>query len=260
MLRAAAAASLTVIARIRATDRSIGIRCADGAALRVTRQAAWLERTGRDGIAPIRRFSATLSAGLGWPPPSPSPMGWPIQGLPQATLIAGTEETARAEITRRLRRARLHHIDDDPARQSRIDGLLLRAASGSAAPKAQEALASPGETFVLVTRPCLADLKRRPKRFMGRLKELLQEAPETKVILYEEDGTATSALSLGDLVRRLAEGFAGKIKAYPPADPEPAPDERGTYPMSEGIEPEDPGQLHDVDEIEGEPESSRFSL
>ena len=80
------------------------------------------------------------------------------------------------------------------------------------------------------------------------------------MILYEEDGTATSALSLGDLVRRLAEGFAGKIKAYPPADPEPAPDERGTYPMSEGVEPEHPGQLHDVDEIEGEPESSRFSL
>lgn len=57
-------------------DRSVGVTCADGAAVRVTRSRAWLERLGTAGIAPIRRLAGALSARLAWPQTTP---GWPFK-------------------------------------------------------------------------------------------------------------------------------------------------------------------------------------
>lgn len=180
-------------------DQSVGIACADGAAVRITRSRAWLERLGHAGIAPIRRLVSALSARLGWPLTTP---GWPFPEFPEpGQLLAADKKTTQAGVARRLQSARLYRLDGSAARRGRGEDLLQKAMESKAYDVFPDTCTSP-DAFLVLTPACLADLRQQP-RLAPRLKDLVQEIPKAGVLLVEEEGTVTVLGVVAEVLPRL---------------------------------------------------------
>lgn len=202
VLKAALAAGIAVTtARIRPKDKSVGVTCADGAAVRVTRSRAWLERLGHAGIAPIRRLASALSARLGWPQTTPA---WPFPKFPDpGQLLAADKETTQAAVARRLRSARLHWIDGNAANRGRGKDLLQEAMESKGLDAFPDTCTSPPDAFLVLTPACLAGLRQQPRRLAPRLRDLVQEIPKAGVLLVEEEGTVTVLGTVAEVLPRL---------------------------------------------------------
>lgn len=177
----------------------MGVTCADGAAVRVTRNRAWLERLGAAGITPIRRLSSALSARLGWPQITP---GWPFPKFPEpGQLLAADKETTQAVVARRLQSARLYWLDGSVARMGRGEDLLQKAMESKACDVFPDTCTSP-DAFLVLTPACLADLRKQP-RLTPRLGDLVQEIPKAGALLVDEKGAITVLGTVAEVLQRL---------------------------------------------------------
>ncbi|WP_306755230.1 hypothetical protein [Paracoccus actinidiae] len=168
-------------------DQSVGVACADGAAVRITRSRAWFERLGHAGIAQVQRFASALSARLGWPQITP---GWPFPKFPEpGQLLAADRKTTQAAVARRLQSARLYWLDGSMARRGRGEDLLQKAMESKACDAFPDTCTSP-EAFLVLTPACLADLRKQP-RLTPRLGDLVQDIPKAGVLLVDEKGAIT---------------------------------------------------------------------
>lgn len=217
-MKATRAAGIAVTtARIRPMDQSVGVACADGAAVRVTRNRAWLERLGHAGIAPIRRLAGTLSARLAWPQTTP---GWPFPKLSEpGQLMAADKETTEAEIARRLRSARLHWLDGSAANRGRGKDPLQEAMESKGYDAFPETCTSLPDAFLVLTLACLADLRQQPRRLAPRLKHLVQEIPKAGVLLVDEKGAMTVLGTVAEVLPRLRAEVTSLFNLQPDALP-----------------------------------------
>lgn len=162
----------------------MGVTCADGGAVRITRSRAWLERLGTAGIAQVQRLASALSARLGWPLTTP---GWPFPEFPEpGQLLAADRETTQAAVARRLQSARLYWLDGSAADRGRGKDLLQEAMESKGLDAFHDSCTSPPDAFLVLTPACLADFRQQSRRLAPRLKDLVQEIPKAGVLLVEE--------------------------------------------------------------------------
>lgn len=210
-------------------DQSVGVTCADGAAVRITRSRAWLERLGHAGITPIRRLAGALSAVLGWPQTTP---GWPFPKFPEpGQLLTADKETTQAGVARRLQSARLYWLDGSVARRRQGEDLLQEAMEGKPYAAFPETCTTPPDAFLVLTPPCLADLRQQPRRLVPRLRTLVQEIPEAGVLLVEEEGTATVLGTVAEVLPRLR----AKVTSLFDLQQDTLPGAEGRQPCAEGV-------------------------
>lgn len=228
-------------------DQSVGVTCADGAAVRITRSRAWLERLGHAGIAPIRRLAGALSARLAWPQTTP---GWPFPKLSEpGQLLAADRETTQAAVARRLQSARLYGLDGSMARRGRAEDLLQKAMESKACDAFPDTCTSPPDAFVVLTPACLANLRQQPRRLAPRLRDLVQDIPKAGVMLVEEEGTVTVLGTVAEVLPRLRVEVASLFKLPPDA-----------LPGTEGRQPGAQGVLEQRDPADDDPKATGTSI
>ncbi len=236
MLKAAHAAGIVVTtARIRPMDQSVGVACADGAAVRITRSRAWLERLGTAGITQVQRLASALFARLGWPQTTP---GWPFPKFPEwGQLLAADKETTQAAVARRLRSARLYRLDGSAARRGRGEDLLQEAMDSKEDDALLDTCTAPPDAFLVLTPACLAGLRQQP-RLPPRLLDLVQEIPRAGVLLVDEKGTTTFLGAVAEVLPRLR----AEVTSLSSLQADALPGAEGSQPGAQGVlEPHDPG-------------------